>query len=117
MVVIDMSIELTKSSAQHIREMLQQRGHGIGLRLEMRHAGCSGFTYVFEYVDAENENDRVFVSHGVNIFISKKDFPYLDGTEIDYLKSGDVNMSFEFHNPNVKDVCGCGESFSINLVR
>lgn len=113
MVVITMSITLTRNAAQHVREMLQQRGHGIGMRLATRHAGCSGFTYVLDYVDSENQNDRGFVSHGVNIFISKQDSLLLDGTEVDYTKSGDLNMDFEFHNPNVKDVCGCGESFGI----
>lgn len=111
--VITMLITLTKTAAQHVREMLRHRGHGIGLRLTTRHAGCSGYTYVLDYVDAENPDDRVFVSHGVNIFISQQDAPILDGTEVDYTKSGDINMNFEFHNPNVKDVCGCGESFDV----
>ena len=108
-----MSITLTKNAAHHVREMLQQRGHGIGLRLATRHAGCSGYSYILNYVDSEEPKDRVFVSHGVNIFINKQDAPFLDGTEIDYTKCGDINMNFEFHNPNVKDVCGCGESFDI----
>ncbi|MCW8900770.1 MAG: iron-sulfur cluster assembly accessory protein [Gammaproteobacteria bacterium] len=108
-----MSITLTKAAASHVREMLLQRGHGIGLRLTTRNAGCSGYSYVLDYVDAENSTDRIFLSNGINIFINKQESLLLDGTEIDYTRCGDINMNFEFHNPNVKDVCGCGESFNI----
>ena len=37
----------------------------------------------------------------------------LDGMVIDFVKTNQLNQGFEFRNPNVKDMCGCGESFSI----
>jgi iron-sulfur cluster assembly protein len=38
--------------------------------------------------------------------------PYIDGTELDFAREGS-NEGFKFYNPNVKDECGCGESFRI----
>ena len=42
----------------------------------------------------------------------EKNLPYLDGMEVDYAKQG-LNEGFRFRNPNVKDTCGCGESFNV----
>lgn len=108
-----MSVVLTKAAAQHVQQLLQQRGHGVGLRLATRHAGCSGVTYVVDYVDKKSAGDSVFESYGINVYVNKDDLANLDGTEIDYVKTGAINMGFEFNNPQAKDLCGCGESFSI----
>ena len=56
--------------------------------------------------------DQVFESHGVKILVDPKSLIYIDGTELDFKRDG-LNEGFEFHNPNVKDSCGCGESFTI----
>ena len=32
--------------------------------------------------------------------------------ELDYTREG-LNEGFKFNNPNVKDQCGCGESFHV----
>lgn len=106
-------IQLTQSAANHIQEMLNKRGHGIGLRLATRKAGCSGLTYQVDYVDQVNDDDVVFESFNIKIVIDKNNSPYLDGCEIDYLKTNAVNFGFQFNNPNVQDVCGCGESFNV----
>lgn len=108
-----MTITLTRNAAHHVRDLLQHRGHGIGLKLSTRYAGNNGYAYTLNYVDSEALTDRVFLSNGVNIFINKQEAHFLDGTEIDYTKCDGINMNFEFHNPNVKDVCGYGESFDI----
>ncbi|MBN4080039.1 iron-sulfur cluster assembly accessory protein [Beggiatoa alba] len=108
-----MAVILSKSAAEHIQAMLLQRGHGLGLRLATRHAGCSGFTYVVDYVENKSDDDKVFESYGVKVFIHCQDLPELDGTEIDFEKTGEINKGFTFHNPNAKDLCGCGESFSV----
>ena len=56
--------------------------------------------------------DLVFNTKGIKIVINKKSLKYLDGTELDYTKEG-LNEGFKFVNPNVKDECGCGESFTV----
>ena len=56
--------------------------------------------------------DVEFESHGVRVVIDPKSLPYLDGTELDFAREG-LNEGFKFNNPNVKDECGCGESFNV----
>jgi iron-sulfur cluster assembly protein len=74
--------------------------------------GCSGMAYVLEFVDELKDSDEVFEDHGIKIVVDPKSLVYIDGTEMDFVKTG-VNEGFEFRNPNVKGECGCGESFSI----
>ncbi len=107
-----MSVSMTEAAAKHVSKALAQRGKGIGLRLGVRTAGCSGMAYKLEYVDELAPDDEVFESHGVKIVIDPKSLAYLDGTELDFTREG-LNEGFKFNNPNVKDECGCGESFHV----
>jgi iron-sulfur cluster assembly protein len=107
-----MAISLTEDAAQHVQQFLENRGKGIGLRLGVKTTGCSGMAYVLEFVDELQDDDQVFEDHGVKIIVDTKSLVYLDGTELDYTREG-LNEGFQFKNPNVKDECGCGESFTI----
>lgn len=108
-----MAVSLTNTAAQRVTKMLEQRGSGMGLRLGTRKSGCSGFAYVVDYADSIDASDQVFESQGIKIVIDEKSLPYLDGMEIDYIKTNGLNEGFEFNNPNVKNMCGCGESFTV----
>ncbi len=107
-----MSITLTAAAADRVKTFLDSRGKGIGLRLGVRTSGCSGMAYVLEFVDEFDENDQIFEEHGIKVIVDPKSMVYLDGTELDYKRDG-LNEGFEFNNPNVKDSCGCGESFTV----
>lgn len=107
-----MAITLTEAAAQRVKTFLENRGSGLGLRLGVKTSGCSGMAYVLEFVDEIDEQDQVFESQGVKIIVDPKSILYIDGTELDYGKEG-LNEGFKFNNPNVKDECGCGESFTI----
>lgn len=107
-----MGVMLSESAANRVRTFLTNRGKGIGLRLGVKTSGCSGLAYVLEFVDELNEDDEVFEQYGVKIIIDRKSLVYLDGTQLDFVKEG-LNEGFKFHNPNVKDECGCGESFTV----
>ena len=107
-----MSITLTEKAASHVNRSLQKRGKGCGLRLGVRTTGCSGLAYQLEYVDEAVVEDQVFESHGIKIFVDPKSLAYIDGTELDFVREG-LNEGFKFQNPNVKDECGCGESFRV----
>jgi len=109
-----MAIHVTTSAAKHIQRMLQQRGHGLGLRLGIKVSGCTGFAYVVDYADTIAPDDRVFESHGTRVIVNQRHLAQLDGTEIDFVSSNILNSGFEFRNPNVKDMCGCGESFNVS---
>jgi iron-sulfur cluster assembly protein len=91
---------------------LAKRGKGVGLRLGVRTTGCSGLAYKIEYADDALPEDVKFESHGVTVVVDPKSLPYLDGTELDFAREG-LNEGFKFNNPNVKDECGCGESFNV----
>ena len=105
-------IEMTERAAQHVRDFLDNRGKGEGIRVGIRTAGCSGLAYVLGFVDTPDENDTRYESLGVNIFIDPKSLVYLDGLLMDYEKEG-LNEGFKFTNPNQKGECGCGESFTV----
>lgn len=107
-----MAISLTEAAAGRVRQFLDQRGHGVGLRLGVRTSGCSGMAYVLEFADVVGEGDLVFEDRGVKVIIDPKSLVYLDGTELDFTREG-LNEGFKFNNPNVKDECGCGESFNV----
>lgn len=107
-----MAITLTETAANRVRTFLEKRGKGIGLRLGVKTSGCSGLAYVLEFVDVLNEDDQVFEQHGVKVIVDEKSLAYLDGTELDFVKEG-LNEGFKYNNPNVKDSCGCGESFNV----
>ena len=105
-------ITLTDKAAQHVSRYLTRRGKGVGLRVVVKTTGCSGLAYKLEYADEIATEDQVFESNGVKVIVDPKSLPYIDGTELDYAREG-LNEGFRFNNPNVKDECGCGESFRV----
>lgn len=107
-----MSIEVTERAANHIRTALQRDSEGVGLRLGVKTTGCSGFAYTVDYARDIADNDQVFEQHGVRVVVDRKSLPFLEGVQVDYVREG-LNEHFTFSNPNVKETCGCGESFSV----
>ena len=107
-----MAVTMTERAAKHVLNFLGRRGRGIGLRLGVQTSGCSGMAYKLEFVDEAGEEDTIFESNGIKVVIDPKSLPYLDGMELDYAREG-LNEGFKFNNPNVKDQCGCGESFTV----
>lgn len=107
-----MAVTLTEKAAKHVANYIARRGKGVGLRLGVRTSGCSGMAYKLEFADEVSNDDITFESHGITVLVDPKSLPYLDGTELDYAREG-LNEGFKFNNPNVKDACGCGESFNV----
>jgi iron-sulfur cluster assembly protein len=107
-----MAITLTDTAADRVRNFLAKRGKGVGVRLGVRTTGCSGMAYVIEFADELEEGDTVFEDKGIKVIVNPKSLVYLDGTELDFAREG-LNEGFRFNNPNEKDRCGCGESFSV----
>jgi iron-sulfur cluster assembly protein len=107
-----MSISLTESAATHVKNYLEKRGKGVGVRLGVKTTGCSGMAYTIEFADQVEEEDQIFEDKGVKVIVNPKSMVYLSGTELDFAREG-LNEGFKFTNPNEKDRCGCGESFSV----
>ncbi|MBI5784963.1 MAG: iron-sulfur cluster assembly protein IscA [Rhodocyclales bacterium] len=107
-----MAVTLTESAAKHVSNFIAKRGKGIGIRLGVKTSGCSGMAYKLEFADAAEPEDVVFDTQGLKVLVDPRSLPYIDGTELDYAKEG-LNEGFRFNNPNIKDQCGCGESFTV----
>ena len=107
-----MAITLTDKAADRVKSFLEKHSSAVGLRLGVKTSGCSGMAYMLEFADSIEAEDQVFEDHGVKVIIDSKSLLYLDGTELDFVKEG-LSEGFQFNNPNVKDACGCGESFNV----
>ena len=107
-----MSVTLSDTAAERVRRFLDASGHGRGLRLAVKKTGCSGFAYVVDLEDEIADDDRVFESNGVSIIVDPRSLPMVEGTHIDFARDG-LNETFTYENPNVKSLCGCGESFGV----
>lgn len=107
-----MSVTLSTNAAKHVSDFMAKRGKGVGIRLGVKTSGCSGMAYRLEFVDETHDEDLIFESHGVKVVVDPQSLAYLDGTELDFVREG-LNEGFKFNNPNVKDACGCGESFNV----
>lgn len=102
----------TPAAVNKIKQQLERRGRGLGIRIGVKTTGCSGLAYVLEFVDFPVDTDFKVDCNDCNIYVDPKSCPYMQGMTIDYVKNG-LNEGFEFKNPNEKDRCGCGESFRI----
>lgn len=107
-----MSIAITEKAAKKVQKHLISRGKGVGIQVGVRTTGCSGLAYKLEYVDEAVNEAIKYESNGINIFVSPKDLPYIDGMLMDWKREG-LNEGFDFINDKEKDRCGCGESFRI----
>ncbi len=107
-----MALSFSMAAAEEIQSNLSQRGGGLGIRLVVENSECDGLTYKLEFVDKADEYDLMYESHGARIYIDPKSLVYADGTEIGYITVDDEG-GFSINNPNVKNTCGCGESFYV----
>jgi iron-sulfur cluster assembly protein len=106
------TITLTKRAADKYRQILKEEGkEGWGLRFGDRAAGCNGFEYVLDYSQKADDEDEIFLSNGIEIYVKKVDVSRLIGSEIDFV-DGLNGSGFKISNPNVKGACGCGKSQS-----
>ena len=106
-------INISKSAADHIRTIMED-GAGKALRIGLRKGGCAGMEYTMEYVNEISESDEIVEVDGAKVVIAPTAQMFLFGTEIDY-ESGLLESGFKFHNPNVSETCGCGESIKFDV--
>jgi iron-sulfur cluster assembly protein len=106
-------ISLTDAARSKIQKLTQTKGYA-GIKLGVKTTGCSGLTYVLEYVKTYKADITVtnFAQPEFVLLVDNKALPYLQNMIIDYVRQG-LNEGFEFRNPNERDRCGCGESFRV----
>jgi len=105
-------LNFSDSAIDHFLSSLEIRGKGLGIKIGVKKAGCSGYEYFFDYVDSFEDDGVVFEKNGCKIFVDNSSLDFLKGSLVDYQKDG-LNQGIKFLNPNAKAVCGCGESFTI----
>ncbi|MDQ3140937.1 MAG: iron-sulfur cluster assembly accessory protein [Bacteroidota bacterium] len=111
-VILEAPLKITANALQQLRRIRQEQNisEEYGLRVGVKGGGCSGFSYVLGF-DQKKEKDQIYEMEEFKIFMEGAHALYLVGMEIDWLE-GLNNRGFSFTNPNAKDTCGCGQSFS-----
>ena len=110
-----LTIQVTDKAAKMVRRFATKQGYedSFALRVGVKGGGCSGLLYVLEVgKDEPSPTDRIVDENGIKIFIDKKSYIFLAGTELDF-SDGLNGKGFIFQNPNAKKACGCGNSFSV----
>lgn len=106
-------LHLSEAAKAHLLKSLNAKEGCIGVRLSLSKTGCSGLSYVFDYVQQENPEDKKVTIGELTLYIERKSYPYLKGLSIDFKREG-LNQKFIYDNPNQTGQCGCGESFTVS---
>lgn len=106
-------VTLTQSAVSEIKNIISKDNiaEELGLRLSVVGGGCSGLSYKMDFTE-QREKDYITYVENFKIFIDPKSCIYLKDVILDY-RNGLNGKGFIFENPNAKNSCGCGESFSI----
>lgn len=110
-----MAITLTGRAVLEIARIMAEDnlGEDAYLRVGCKGGGCSGFSYTLGFDTADpSDVDQIFKQEGVTVICDPKSFLYLNGIEIDF-ETSLMGRGFKFKNPNARNSCGCGESFSV----
>lgn len=108
-----LTINISEKAAKKVKEFTQKGDNeGFGLRVAVKGGGCSGLTYDLDIVNGPGPNDKTVEEHGLKLFVDRKSYIFLAGTQLDY-SDGLNGKGFVFYNPNAKTTCGCGTSFSV----
>lgn len=107
------TIHVTAKAAGKVRQFAERDGmEKFGLKVAVKGGGCSGLTYVLDIVEGPEAEDKVIEENGIEVYVPKKAYIYLAGTELDF-SDGLNGKGFIFSNPNATKTCGCGDSFGI----
>jgi len=106
-------LKVTDKALEHMEGLLAARETPtLGLRFGTEEKGCSGQSYVVDFVDEVNPEDELVELGGIKIFVDRASLVFLIGTTIDF-EEAQFTSGFVFVNPNEKSRCGCGESFNV----
>ena len=105
-------IAVTPEASSHLSELMTNDGKaGYGLKVGVKGGGCSGLQYELTFEKEPKNDEKIFESNGLKIFVDLKSYLYLRGLSLDF--SGGLNgKGFVFSNPNAVKTCGCGTSFA-----
>ncbi len=106
-------LTITENAVDRIRQVIADNNGGYaGLRVGLQDGGCSGYTYLLDFEAAPDEDDMVIETGGVKVFVHPLHLPFLAGSVLTWTEE-EFRSGFILDNPNVKRMCGCGESFDV----
>ena len=105
-------VEVSEAAMRKIAALLAAEPDKIGLRVAVEGGGCSGFSYIIELTDTQNDDDTVIERDGARVLIDDLSLVYMGGSVVDFVDDL-MGQSFQIRNPNAVASCGCGTSFSI----
>jgi iron-sulfur cluster assembly 1 len=105
------AITITPPALHHLRDLLEQPDPKM-IRVGVKNRGCSGLAYHLEYVEKPSAFDEVVEQDGVKVLVDSKALFSIIGSEMDW-QEDKLSTRFVFKNPNIKEQCGCGESFMV----
>ncbi len=103
---------LSDAAAERLSALYAKGKAGMLLRISVNTKGCSGLSYVMDWVPEAGPGDEVVTDHGLTVLVDRKASLFLIGSQMDY-QVRDLTSGFTFSNPNEKGRCGCGESFHV----
>jgi len=106
------TVTLSDSAAKRIAAILTTEAGKNAMRVSVEGGGCSGFSYKFDLVEDQQDDDLVLEKDDAKVLIDQLSLAYMDGSEIDFVDNL-LGQSFQIKNPNAVASCGCGTSFSI----
>ncbi len=105
-------VTLTSKAVEMVKDaMTRENMTGYGIRIGVVGGGCSGFQYSMDFENAEREGDIVSEQDGIKLYVDPMSSMYLQGVSVDYVV-GLQGAGFKFNNPNARNTCGCGQSFT-----
>ena len=103
---------LTDAAAERLASLYARGQQGMLLRISVNTKGCSGLSYVMDWVAEPGPGDEIVRDHGLTVLVDRKASLFLIGSQMDY-EVKNLTSGFTFSNPNEKGRCGCGESFHV----
>jgi len=106
-------IQVTEIAAKKVKDIFKEMGKpDAALRIKIVGGGCSGMQYDLGPEEKKSENDQVYETQGVVLYIDPESDTFLTDSILDYVDSL-KGSGFKVINPNAKTSCGCGDSFSV----
>ncbi len=105
-------ITFTEKAVEMVKDaMARENLTGYGIRVGVVGGGCSGFQYSMDFENAQRDGDVTFDQDGIRVYLDPMSSMYLQGVTVDYIV-GLQGAGFKFTNPNARNTCGCGQSFT-----
>jgi len=110
-VTVEPVVGLTANAAVEVKAMLvKPENAGKTLRVYVEQGGCAGMQYSLIF-DEKRPDDLEAEIFGVGVLVDPFSAQYLRGSVVDF-SDALVGGGFKITNPNARQSCGCGKSFT-----